>query len=40
VPEALWQAALEKAHSRGETVNEVVRRALERYVSDNSEPLE
>jgi hypothetical protein len=33
VPEELWQAALAKAKERGETVNVVVRRALERYVS-------
>ena len=32
IPDALWQAALEKAHANGETLSEVVRRALERYV--------
>lgn len=32
IPDALWQAALEKAHANGETLSEVVRRSLERYV--------
>lgn len=32
VPEDLWQAALRVAHDRGETVADVIRRALERYV--------
>lgn len=32
VPDELWEAALRIAHDRGETVSEVVRRALERYV--------
>lgn len=32
IPDALWQAALDKAHANGETLSEVVRRALERYI--------
>jgi predicted HicB family RNase H-like nuclease len=32
VPDHLWQAALDKAHANGETLSEVVRRALEGYV--------
>lgn len=32
IPDHLWQAALDKAHANGETLSEVVRRALERYV--------
>lgn len=32
VSNELWEAALVKAEDRGETVSEVVRRALERYV--------
>ena len=32
IPDDLWQAALDKAHGNGETLSEVVRRALERYV--------
>ena len=32
IPEDLWQAALNKAHANGETLSEVVRRALEKYV--------
>lgn len=38
VPDELWQAALRVAHDRGETVTEVVLRALERYV--RAHPLE
>ena len=33
VSDELWQAALFKAEERGETVSDVVRRALERYVA-------
>ncbi len=33
VSDELWQAALLKAEERGETVSNVVRRALERYVA-------
>lgn len=33
VEEALWAAALEKADERGESVSEVIRRALRRYVA-------
>lgn len=32
IPEALYAAAQAKAAERGETVSEVVRKALERYV--------
>lgn len=32
VPEGLWVAAKKRADERGETVSEVIRRALERYV--------
>ncbi len=32
IPDELWQAALIKARSRGETLNEVIRAALRRYV--------
>ena len=32
VPDVLWAAALAKAQDRDETVSDVVRRALERYV--------
>jgi predicted DNA-binding protein len=32
VPDDLWQAALEKAEANGDTVSDIVRRALERYI--------
>ena len=32
VPDDLWTAALGKASERNETVSEVIRKALERYV--------
>lgn len=32
VPDALWKAAQEKAAERGESVSDVIRAALERYV--------
>jgi len=32
IPDDLWQAALDKAHANGDTLSDVVRRALERYV--------
>jgi predicted HicB family RNase H-like nuclease len=32
ITDELWEAAIAKAESRGETVSEVIRRALERYV--------
>lgn len=32
VPDDLWDAAVTKATERGETLSEVIRRALERYV--------
>ena len=31
VEDELWRAAMEKAAERGETVSDVIRRALERY---------
>lgn len=32
IPDDLWAAALAKAEERGDTVSEIVRKALERYV--------
>lgn len=32
VPDELWHAALATAHNRGETLTDVMRKALERYV--------
>lgn len=32
VPDSLWDAATAKAEERGETVSDVIRRALERYL--------
>lgn len=32
VEDGLWRAALVKATAKGETVSDVIRRALERYV--------
>ena len=32
IPDDLWEAALAKAEANGDTVSDVVRRALERYV--------
>jgi predicted transcriptional regulator len=32
IPDDLWRAALDKAAERGDTVSDIVRRALERYV--------
>lgn len=32
IEDALWQAAQAKAAERGETVSDVIRRALQRYV--------
>ncbi|HEU5008809.1 MAG TPA: hypothetical protein VFT67_17695 [Jatrophihabitantaceae bacterium] len=40
IPDALWQAALATAKRRGETVADVVRAALERYVAENGEDLD
>jgi hypothetical protein len=34
VPDGLWHAAQAKADERGETVSDVIRRALERYVEE------
>ncbi len=31
VPDEVWQAAQAKAEERGETLSDVIRRALERY---------
>ena len=33
VPDDLWQAAMSRAIERGETLSDVLRRALERYVA-------
>ena len=33
VSDELWQAAQAKAEERGETVSDVIRQALERYVA-------
>lgn len=38
VPDDLWQAALAAADKRGETVSDVVRRALQRYVRSIDRP--
>lgn len=32
VPDDLWDAAMSKALDRGESLSEVIRRALEKYV--------
>jgi predicted DNA-binding protein len=32
IPDELWHAALDKAAEKGDTVSDIVRRALERYV--------
>lgn len=32
IPDDLWDAATAKAEERGESVSDVIRRALERYV--------
>ena len=32
IPDDLWQTALDKAHANGDTLSDIVRRALERYV--------
>jgi hypothetical protein len=34
VPDELWQAVKRKAHDRGETVTDVIIRALKRYLRD------
>jgi predicted DNA-binding protein len=34
IPDELWQAALAVAKRRGETLNAVIRAALERYVAE------
>jgi hypothetical protein len=33
VPDDLWQTAMAKALDRGETLSDVIRKALERYVA-------
>lgn len=40
IPDELWQAAQVAAKRRGETVSDVVRAALERYVAENGEDLD
>ena len=32
IPDALWDAAVAKAEEHGESVSDVIRKALERYV--------
>ena len=34
IDDDLWQAALRKAHDRGETLTDVIRRALVAYLRD------
>lgn len=34
VADELWQAALKKAHDQGETLTDVIVRALKRYLRD------
>lgn len=34
IPDEVWQAAKEKAKRRGETVTDVILRALKRYIRD------
>lgn len=34
VPDDLWQAVKKKAHDRGETITDVIIRALKRYLRD------
>lgn len=38
VPDDLWEAAQDAAEKNGETVSEVIRRALEQYVDQNKPP--
>lgn len=38
VPDDLWGAALARAADRGETVSDVVRRALLAYIADGAQP--
>lgn len=40
IPDALWDPALAKAKRRGETLNEVIRAALERYLTQDDEDLD
>ncbi|MBO9522333.1 MAG: hypothetical protein J7518_12420 [Nocardioidaceae bacterium] len=35
IPDDLWQAALRAAHDQGETVTDVIIRALKRYVREH-----
>jgi antitoxin component of RelBE/YafQ-DinJ toxin-antitoxin module len=35
VEDGLWQAAQQQAEQRGETVSDVIRRALQRYIRQN-----
>jgi len=37
VPDPLWDAAMKKAERRGETISDVVRRALEHYLEEATE---
>lgn len=38
VPDELWDAVTAQARERGETVSDVVRRALKRYVQHTDRP--
>jgi hypothetical protein len=38
VPQDLWQAALTRSHARGETVTDVIIRALKRYTRRDTPP--
>jgi predicted HicB family RNase H-like nuclease len=40
IPDELWYAALAKAERSGEPLNEVIRRALERYVTGEDQEQE
>jgi hypothetical protein len=37
IPEPLWRVALAIAKRRGDTLNAVIRAALERYVAENGD---
>lgn len=40
VPDDLWRASLARAKRRGDTLNAVIRTALERYVAEDDESQE
>jgi len=37
IPDDLWSAALAIARRRGDTLNEIIRAALERYVAEHQD---